>query len=103
MRSLNLLKRSRCEGALQAANVFRGLIGYRFDPDSAASDGPMQAVYAGGVLLAEPGEIMKKLFLALLAVAAALAITPVALADSFSYSINGSNFTANLTFQANPD
>ncbi len=42
---------------------------------------------------------MKHFSLALLAFAAALAITPAALADSFSYSINGSNFSANLVFQ----
>jgi hypothetical protein len=41
---------------------------------------------------------MKKFSLALLALAAALAITPAALADSFSYTIHGSNFTADLIF-----
>ena len=41
---------------------------------------------------------MKKFLLALLAMAVALAITPAAMADSFSYTINGSNFTGNVTF-----
>jgi len=42
---------------------------------------------------------MKKLTLALLALAANLAIAPCALADTFSYTISGSNFTANLLLQ----
>jgi hypothetical protein len=41
---------------------------------------------------------MKRLSLALLVLATAIAISPAALADSFTYSINGSNFTADLTF-----
>jgi hypothetical protein len=41
---------------------------------------------------------MRKFLLASLAIAAALVITPAVKADSFSYSINGSNFTGNVTF-----
>jgi hypothetical protein len=41
---------------------------------------------------------MKKFSFTLLAMAAALAITPAAVADSFSYTITGSNFTADVTF-----
>ena len=41
---------------------------------------------------------MKKFSFAFFALAAALAITPAAVADSFSYAITGSNFTANVTF-----
>jgi PEP-CTERM motif len=40
---------------------------------------------------------MKKFSLALLALAAALAITPAAVADTWNYTIAGSNFTADLT------
>ena len=43
---------------------------------------------------------MKKLGLALLVLAMALAIAPAALADSFDYKIAGANFTAALTFVA---
>jgi hypothetical protein len=41
---------------------------------------------------------MKKISIALLALAAALAITPAAWADSYTYVINGANFSADLTF-----
>jgi hypothetical protein len=41
---------------------------------------------------------MKKLSLALLALAMALMIAPAARADSFNYTINGANFSADLTF-----
>jgi len=41
---------------------------------------------------------MKIISLASLAMAGALAITPAAMADSFSYAISGSNFTGNVTF-----
>jgi hypothetical protein len=41
---------------------------------------------------------MRKLLLASLAIATALAITPVVKADSFSYAISGSNFTGNVSF-----
>jgi hypothetical protein len=44
---------------------------------------------------------MKKLSLGLLALAMVLAIAPAALADSFTYAIAGSNFSADLTFTAN--
>ncbi len=40
---------------------------------------------------------MKKLSLAFLALATTLAITPAALADAWTYTIAGSNFTADLT------
>lgn len=40
---------------------------------------------------------MKKLSLAFVAMAAVLAITPAALADTWNYTISGSNFTADLT------
>lgn len=40
---------------------------------------------------------MKKFSLAFLALAAALAMTPAALADTWAYTITGSNFTADLT------
>ncbi len=40
---------------------------------------------------------MKKFSMAFLALAAALAITPAALADAWTYTITGSNFTADLT------
>jgi hypothetical protein len=43
------------------------------------------------------GGNMKKFLLASLALAAALAITPTALADAWTYTITGSNFTADLT------
>jgi hypothetical protein len=45
---------------------------------------------------------MKKFSIALLALAAALAITPAALADSWTYTISGSNFTADVTLQTGP-
>lgn len=45
---------------------------------------------------------MKKISLALLALAAALAITPAAMADSFEYTINGSNFSAALNLVTGP-
>jgi hypothetical protein len=45
--------------------------------------------------------MMKKLALTLIALAAALAIAQVALADSFTYTISGQNFSADLTFTAN--
>ena len=41
---------------------------------------------------------MRKFSLASLAMAAALAITPAVMADSFSYTISGSNFNGNVTF-----
>lgn len=41
---------------------------------------------------------MKKLFFVLLVLAAALAITPGALADTFSYSFGGSGLSTSLTF-----
>src|ERR1700679_4267101 len=41
---------------------------------------------------------MKKFFFAGCALAAALAITPSAVADTFSYTISGSNFSADVTF-----
>jgi len=41
---------------------------------------------------------MKKFSFAFFALAASLAITPAALADSFNYTITGTNFTANVTF-----
>ena len=41
---------------------------------------------------------MRKYLLASLAIAAALAITPVVMADSFSFAISGSNATGNVTF-----
>jgi hypothetical protein len=43
---------------------------------------------------------MKKFSIAMLALAAALAITPAAQADSFTYTIVGSNFSATLYLQA---
>jgi PEP-CTERM motif len=43
---------------------------------------------------------MKKFSIAMLALAAALAISPVAKADSFVYTIVGSNFSATLYLQA---
>jgi hypothetical protein len=43
---------------------------------------------------------MKKYSLALLALAAAPALTPAAMADTWDYTISGSNFTANLTLFA---
>jgi hypothetical protein len=42
------------------------------------------------------GENMKKFIFALFAVAAALAITPAAMADEFAFDISGSGFTADL-------
>jgi hypothetical protein len=48
-----------------------------------------------------PGGNMKKFSLALLALAAALAITPAAKADTWNYTINGSNFTSDLTLFTN--
>jgi hypothetical protein len=45
---------------------------------------------------------MTKFSLASLAVAAALAITPAAFADTFDYTINGSNFSANLYLTTSP-
>jgi PEP-CTERM motif len=42
---------------------------------------------------------MKNSSLALLALAVALVLTPAAMADTFDYTINGSNFSANLVFQ----
>jgi hypothetical protein len=41
---------------------------------------------------------MKKFIMAVCALAAALAITPAAVADSFSYYITGTNFSADVTF-----
>jgi len=41
---------------------------------------------------------MNKLSLALLATISVLSIAPAAIADSFDYAINGSNFAANVTF-----
>jgi hypothetical protein len=46
---------------------------------------------------------MKKLSLALLALATAFVITPAALADSFSYDFVGSGLDAALTFTATPN
>jgi hypothetical protein len=44
---------------------------------------------------------MKKLSFAILASAIALMIAPAAQADTFNYTITGTNFSANLTFNAN--
>ena len=97
------LEGSRTEAVLNAAHIFRGLIGDRFSPDALTLDGPLQAGLIIGVHFAESGMNMKKFSLVLLALAAALAITPAALADSFVYTISGSNFSANLVFQATSD
>jgi hypothetical protein len=59
---------------------------------------PLQAASLSGIRLIEPGGIMRIFSLTLLAMTAALAITPAAVADSFSYAISGSNFTGNVTF-----
>jgi hypothetical protein len=45
---------------------------------------------------------MKKISLALFALAAALAITPAVMADSFEYTINGTNFNAALNLVTGP-
>ena len=45
---------------------------------------------------------MKKFSLALFALAVALAISPAAMADTFTYSITGTNFTADLIFLTGP-
>jgi hypothetical protein len=53
---------------------------------------PMQGALARHVpVRAPPGEIMKKVFLAFLALATALAITPAALADSLFYTFTSPN------------
>jgi hypothetical protein len=94
------LEGSRTEAVLNAAHIFRGLIGDRLSPDALTLDGPLQAGLIIGVHFAESGMNMKKFSLAALALAATIAVTPAALADSFSYTISGSNFAANLVFQA---
>ena len=45
---------------------------------------------------------MRKFWLVLLALTTAFATTPAALGDSFYYTINGQNFSADLTFTATP-
>ncbi len=45
---------------------------------------------------------MKKHSIVLLALVAALALTPVALADTFNYNISGANFSADLTLYTGP-
>src|ERR1035438_4831640 len=56
---------------------------------------PLQGALASQMpARATPGEMMKKFFLALLALAAALAITPAALADSFNYTFTDGGITA---------
>jgi hypothetical protein len=47
-----------------------------------------------------PGGKMKKFAIALPVLATALAMTPAALADSYTYTISGSNFSATLYLTA---
>jgi len=54
-----------------------------------------------GRVTAKPGGYMKKISIVLLALAAALAISPAALADTWNYTISGANFTADLTLYTN--